>query len=135
MVFEELRGGFMRVRANDHVSSHLVADIFDTALRDLLGLAEWSTHADDRALVFFDPRLPRGNSFAFLSAPLRFGKGVSCLHFCARFTAKENSEICVGRVHEVSFPLRFASAVTTRCRLQRGGASADRTAVSFSCAA
>ena len=55
MVFEELRGGFMRLRTNDREGSHLVAYIFDTALSDLLGLAERSTHADNRALVLFDP--------------------------------------------------------------------------------
>src|SRR5208282_2649262 len=66
MVFEELRGGFMRLRTNDREGSHLVAYIVDTALSDLLGLAERSTHADNRALVLFDPCLPRSNSITFL---------------------------------------------------------------------
>jgi hypothetical protein len=35
MVFEELRGGFVRFRANDRVGSHFVAYIFDPALSDL----------------------------------------------------------------------------------------------------
>src|SRR5271163_4914294 len=90
MVFEELRGGFVGFRPNDRVGSHLVAYIFAPALSDLLGLAERSTHADDGALVFFDPPLPCGNSLAFLCSPLRFGEGVPCHHFCAGFTAEEN---------------------------------------------
>src|SRR5262245_5658398 len=39
MVFEELRGGFMRVRTYDRECSHVIAFIFDTFLSDLLSLA------------------------------------------------------------------------------------------------
>src|SRR5258707_15729821 len=35
MIFEELRGGFVRVCANDRVGSQLIADVFDTAASDL----------------------------------------------------------------------------------------------------
>ncbi len=103
MVFEELRGGFMRLRPNDREGSHLVACIFDTALSDLPGLAERSTHADNHALVFFDLCLPRSNSIAFLCLPFRLEKGIPCRHFWAGFAAKENSEISVVGAHEPSF--------------------------------
>jgi hypothetical protein len=108
MVFEELRGGFMRLRTNDREGSHLVAYIFDTALSDLLGLAERSTHADNRALVLFDPCFPCSYSIAFLCLPFRFGKAIPCRHFWAGFAAKENSEISVVGAHDPSFGLRVA---------------------------
>jgi hypothetical protein len=111
MVFEELRGGFVRFRANDHIRSHLVAYILNAAVSDLLGLAERSTHADNRALVLFDPRLPCGNSLAFLCPPLRFRKGVPRRHLPAGFAPKKNSEICFVRAHDGSFLLRFAAEI------------------------
>ena len=40
MVFEQLRGGFVQIRAHDGVGAHLVADIRDAARRNLLGLAQ-----------------------------------------------------------------------------------------------
>src|SRR5262249_59695502 len=61
VVFEKLRGGLIRFRSDDREGSHVVAYVFDAALSDLLGLTEWSTHGDDRALVLFDPCLPRGH--------------------------------------------------------------------------
>src|SRR5262249_61856017 len=87
--------------------SHVVAYVFDAALSDLLGLTEWSTHGDNRALVLFDPCLPRGHSLPLLSPPLRFGKGVPCHHFWAGFAATENSEIGIVGAHAVSFFLLF----------------------------
>jgi hypothetical protein len=47
MPLEEFGRSLMRVRANDHVGTHLIACIFDAALRDFFGLAERSAHADD----------------------------------------------------------------------------------------
>src|SRR6202035_1717946 len=108
MVFEQLRGGFVRIRAHDGVGAHLVADIRDAARRDLLGLAERSTHADDRTVVLFDPCLPGGHSLAFICPPLLFWKGCPCPHFRAGFAAKENSEIGI-RAHDLPFPSRFAA--------------------------
>jgi len=75
MPLEEFGRSLMRVRVNDHVGTHLIACIFDAALRDFFGLAERSAHADDcrgssgskrarlRALTAFqlaerDPTLP-----------------------------------------------------------------------------
>src|SRR5258707_8458643 len=60
MPLEEFGRSLMRVRANDHVGTHLIACIFDAALRDFFGLAERSAHADDCGLMFFGPRLPSG---------------------------------------------------------------------------
>src|SRR5215471_3305666 len=92
-------------RSDDREGSHVVAYVFDAALSDLLGLTEWSTHGDDRALVLFDPCLPRGHSLPLLCAPFRFGKGVPCHHFWAGFVATENSEIGIVGAHADSFPL------------------------------
>src|ERR1700730_8783615 len=105
VVFEELRRGFVRFRAYDRVGSQFIAYIIDTALSDLLGLTERSTHADDRTLVLFDPGLPCSNPLAFLCSPLRFGKGVPRLPAGAGFAAKKNRKICVVHAHNVSFPL------------------------------
>jgi hypothetical protein len=55
---------------DDGEGSHVVAYVFDPALSDLLGLTERSTHGDDRALVLFDPCLPRGNSLIAKFDPL-----------------------------------------------------------------
>src|SRR5215813_11538058 len=106
MVFEELRGGFMRVRTYDRECSHVIAFIFDTFLSDLLSLAERPTHANNRCLVFFDPRLPCCNSLLFLCSPLRFGEGVPSLPLWAGFAAEENNEIGVVRAHYPSFLTR-----------------------------
>src|SRR5258706_11211181 len=108
VVFKELRRGFVRFRAYDRIGSQLIAYIFDTALRDLLGLIERSTHAGDRTLMLFDPGLPCSNSLAFLCSSLHFGKGVPRLPAGAGFAAKKNRKICVVHAHDVSFPLRVA---------------------------
>src|SRR5215472_9584857 len=62
MPLEEFGRSLMRVRANDHVGTHLIACIFDAALRDFFGLAERSAHADDCGLMFFGPRRERGST-------------------------------------------------------------------------
>ena len=68
MLLEEFGRSLMRVRANDHVGTHLIACIFDAALRDFFGLAERSAHANDCGLIFFGPRPPSGYpSFCFAS--------------------------------------------------------------------
>jgi hypothetical protein len=55
MVFKELRGSFVRFRANDGVGPHVVAHILDTALSNIFCLAEGATHPSNRVAMFFDP--------------------------------------------------------------------------------
>jgi hypothetical protein len=67
-----------------------------------------STHANNRGMMFFAPRLPGSYTLLLLCLPLLFRKGVPCGHSRAVFAAKENSEKCIVRAHKVSFPLRVA---------------------------
>jgi hypothetical protein len=62
VVFEQLRGRLMRFSSYHREGSQLIAYVLDTLRRDPLGLAERSTHAGNRALVVFDPRLPCSNA-------------------------------------------------------------------------
>src|ERR1043166_7655111 len=132
MVFEQLRGGFVRVRAHDGEGAHRVGDIRDAAWGYFLGLAERSTHADDRALVLFDPRLPRGHTLAFLCPPLLFGKRRPCSHLRAGFAAEKNGEIGI-RAHDFRSPSDFCGLTASSRRagefaLHRLNLATDREA-------
>src|SRR5260221_12486080 len=98
----------MRVPVNDHVGPHLIACIFDAALRDFFGLAERSAHADDCGLMFFGPLLPSGYPLFLLRESLRFWQGIPFCHSRVRLAAGKHREKCVVATHEISFPLRFA---------------------------
>jgi hypothetical protein len=109
----------MRVRANDHVGTHLIACIFDAALRDFFGLAERSAHANDCGLMFFGPRPPSGYPLFLLRESLRFWQGIPCCHSRVRLAPEKHREKCAVSVHEISFPLRFAGSNKSsmyRCR-------------------
>src|SRR5207302_11425268 len=110
MPLEEFGRSLMRVRANDHVGTHLIACIFDAALRDFFGLTERSAHADDCGLMFFGPRLPSGYPLFLLRESLRFWQGIPCCHSRARFAAEKHREKSAVYAHEISFPLRFADS-------------------------
>src|SRR5258708_36674240 len=112
MPLEEFGCSLMRVRANDHVGTHLIACIFDAALRDFFGLAERSAHADDRGLMFFGPRLPSGYPLFLLRESLRFWQGIPCCQSRGRLAAEKHREKCVVWRRQLSLPLRVARSAT-----------------------
>src|SRR2546430_1701369 len=115
MPLEEFGRSLMRVRANDHVGTHLIACIFDAALRDFFGLAERSTHADDCGLMFFGPRLPGGYPLFLLPESLRFWQRIPCCHSRARLAAEKHREKCVVCAHEISFLYVLRIQTKARC--------------------
>jgi hypothetical protein len=62
MPLEEFGRSLMRVRANDHVGTHLIACIFDTTLRDFFGLAERSIKPLTSPTSLIDPHRPNNPS-------------------------------------------------------------------------
>lgn len=58
MVFEQARGGFVRIGAYDHVGREVVARIGSPLLRDALGFAERAAALNDDGLVPCRPILP-----------------------------------------------------------------------------
>src|ERR1700733_3684185 len=95
-------GGLVRVGTNNHESAHSIADIIDAALRDLLSLTQGTAHGDDGGMMFLDPRLPRRHAFAFLCAPIGFGKCVPGSPSRTGFAAEEHGEKGIVRTHTVS---------------------------------
>src|SRR5437660_9367057 len=110
MPLEEFGRSLMRVRANDQVGTHLIACIFDAALRDFFGLAERSAHANDCGLMFFGPRLPSGSPLFLLRESLLFWHGIPCCHSRVRLaTDAQHDEWPVCTVGS-SFRLLFAGS-------------------------
>jgi hypothetical protein len=73
-------------------TTHLIACIFNAALRDFFGLAERSAHANDCGLMFFGPRLPSGYPLFLLRESLRFWQGIPCCHSRVRLAPEKHRE-------------------------------------------
>jgi hypothetical protein len=108
MLFEQLGGGFVRIRANYHKGSHVVAYILNTLVGYLFRFTERSSHADNSGLVLFAPRLPSRYSLSLLCESFCSGKSVPRGHSRASLTAEKDGEIGVVRAHEASYSLRVA---------------------------
>src|SRR5262245_43748891 len=106
MLLKELGGSFVRIGTDNDKSAQLLACIFNATLRDLLGFAQWSTHADDGGLVFLDPGLPRRYALSFLGAALGFRKGVPGRSPRTGLAAEKHGKIGIVRAHQMSFRLR-----------------------------
>src|SRR6516225_6096761 len=114
MPLEEFGRSLMRVRANDHVGTHLIACIFDAALRDFFGLAERSAHANDCGLMFFGPRLPSGYPLFLLRESLRFWQGIPCCHSRVRLASEKHRENVLFAF--MRYPLPYVLRVQTKAR-------------------
>src|SRR5258706_15021970 len=108
MLLEEPGGGLVRVRAHHRKGAQFVANVVDSALRDLLGFSQRSAHADYGSVMFVGPRLPGRHAFPFLGTAIALGKGVPGRPPRTGLAAQEHCEISIARAHDDSLLLRFA---------------------------
>src|SRR5882672_5236824 len=74
MLVEELGGGLVRISAHNRERAQAIAYIVDPSLRDLLGLPQWSAHADNGGVMLVDPCLPGRRAFSCLRTAIGFGE-------------------------------------------------------------
>lgn len=103
MLFEQLGGSLMRIRANEGVAAHLVAYVLDPVLAHLFGLAEGAAHANDCRVMLFDPCFPGRDPLLHFVAALLLGKGIPSRHARAGFAAEKDGEERIVRAHGLSF--------------------------------
>src|SRR5262245_65061695 len=92
----------MRLRPHNCESSQCIGNVLDPTRRDLLGLAQWSTHCDDCVLMTLRPTFPGRNSLLFSCFSLDIGQIIPGEHFRVGLAAEENSEKCSWRAHLVA---------------------------------
>ena len=72
MLFKQLGSGLVRVRTHHRKGTHVIADILDASLRNLLSFSQGTPYLNNHSTMLLNPRLLGSDSLLFLGVPYLF---------------------------------------------------------------